>query len=397
MPTPRGDAITIAMDVVGRRYDTGEPVTVACEQGCIARFSCAAENDDLPWISPGWCDLQINGHGGQEFSSATLTVEKVAEIVGTCHTMGVTTFCPTVTTNADEVLLHALRVLAEAIVTRPEVRASVAGFHLEGPYISPIDGPRGAHSKQFCRAPSWEEFCRFQDAADGQIRVVTLSPEYDQAPEFIRLAVTSGVLVAIGHLAATGEQIRRAVDAGARLSTHLGNGAHLTLPRHPNYLWDQLAEDRLSASLIVDGHHLPAEVVKTFVRAKSAERIVLISDLSGIAGLPPGRYSTELCELEILTTGKLVIAGQDQLLAAASAPIGVGIGNVMRFAGVTLKSAIEMASTQPAALLGRHDAGLNVGDRAHLTLFDIADDESRKISVRETIVDGVSIYQATSR
>jgi N-acetylglucosamine-6-phosphate deacetylase len=384
------------MEFVGRRYDTGEAVVVACEHGRIARFSCADAAATLPWIAPGLCDLQINGHGGQEFSAATLTVDGVALVVSAVHTMGVTTFCPTVTTNSDEVLRHALAVIAEAIDSREEVRSSVAGIHLEGPFLSAIDGPRGAHASQFCRAPNWDEFRRFQDAARGEVRLVTLSPEYDSAPAFIRQAEASGVLVAIGHTAATGEQIRAAVDAGAKLSTHLGNGAHLQLPRHPNYLWDQLADDRLTASLIVDGHHLPPEVVQTFVRAKGAERIVLISDLSGMAGLPPGRYKTELCELDILPSGKLVIAGQDRLLAAASAPLGVGISNVMKFAGIDLKTAIEMASTPPAKLLRLEDVGLNVGAVANLTLFDMAEDASRTITVRETVVRGEAVFSARS-
>jgi N-acetylglucosamine-6-phosphate deacetylase len=379
------------MQYTGRRYDTGEAVTIECDRGRIARFSRAAEATGLPWISPGWCDLQINGYGGQEFSSAALTVEKVETIVARCHELGVTSFCPTVTTNSNAVLEHALGILAEAIAQSPMVRAAVAGIHLEGPYLSALDGPRGAHAKQFCRAPDWDEFSRFQEYASGNIRLVTLSPEYDSAPEFVARAVAEGVLVSIGHLAATSEQIARAVDAGARLSTHLGNGAHLSLPRHPNYLWDQLAEDRLTASLIVDGHHLPAAVVKTFVRAKTPERIVLISDLSGMAGLPAGRYQTELCDLEILPSGRIVMAGQTQLLAAASAPIGDGIANVMRFAGMPLKTAVEMASTQPAALLGRTDGRLEVGARADLTLFDL-DESASKISVRGTVVAGERVF-----
>jgi len=384
------------MDLVGRRYDTGEAVVVSCEQGRIARVSCAEDAPTLPWISPGWCDLQVNGYGGQEFSATTLTVERVGEIVHAIQRMGVTTFLPTVTTNSSDVLLHALCVIAAAIESRPDILASVPGIHLEGPYLSAIDGPRGAHAKQFCRDPDWDEFQRFQHAACGHIRLITLSAEHESSPDFIRRATSSGVLVAIGHTAATSDQIRAAVDAGARLSTHLGNGAHLTLPRHPNYLWDQLAEDRLAASLIADGHHLPPEVVKTFVRAKGDERIILISDLSGMAGLPPGRYRTELCELEILPHGKLVVAGQDKLLAAASAPLSVGIANVMRFAGVDLKTAVEMASTQPAKLIGRDDGGLIVGAAANLTLFDLADDPSRAITVRETMVGGVSVHRGNS-
>lgn len=389
MPT---DVITVGMEFTGRRYDTGEAVAVSCEGDRIARISRVDDAPNLPWISPGWCDLQVNGYGGQEFSSATLTVAGVEAIVAQLHAQGVTTFCPTVTTNSSSVMEHALRVLAKSIAESPLVHATVAGIHLEGPYLSAIDGPRGAHAKPYCRAPNWDEFERFQDAAAGHIKLVTLSPEYDAAPAFVAKAAAQGILVAIGHLSATAEQIARAVDAGARLSTHLGNGAHLTLPRHPNYLWDQLAEDRLSASLIVDGHHLPPAVVKTFVRAKSRERIVLISDLSGMAGLPAGRYQTELCDLEILPTGKIVMAGQTQLLAAASAPLGVGIANVIRFAGVSLHAAVEMASTQPAALLGRSEHRLQSGGRADLTLFDYAAGNP-DIHVRETVVGGNSVFK----
>ncbi len=381
------------MKLVGRRYDTAEAVAVLCDGGRIASIAPADDAPSLPWISPGWCDLQVNGYGGQEFSSAALTPDKVAAIVAQLHAQGVTTFCPTVTTNANAVLESSLAVLAAAIEASHTVRAAVAGIHLEGPYLSSIDGPRGAHAKQYCRPPDWDEFCRFQDAASGHIRLVTLSPEYDEAPRFIAQATAAGVVVAIGHLAATSEQIARAVDAGAKLSTHLGNGAHLTLPRHPNYLWDQLAEDRLTASLIVDGHHLPPAVVKCLVRAKSPERVVLISDLSGMAGLPTGRYQTELCDLEILPTGKIVLAGQTQLLAAASSPLGVGIANVMRFAGVSLREAVEMASTQPAALLGRSDHRLAIGARANLTLFDV-DPVTQDIAVRQTIVGGEPAYGA---
>ncbi len=206
-------------------------------------------------------------------------------------------------------------------------------------------------------------------------------------------------MIAIGHTAANSEQIRAAVDAGATLSTHLGNGAHRMLRRHPNYLWDQLADDRLMASLIVDGHHLPPEVVQTFVRAKTPDRCLLVSDLSGLAGLPTGRYATELCELEILADGRLVIAGQDQLLAGASRPIGVGIGNVMQFANLDLAAAVNMATRTPARLLGRPVSQLTVGDAADLVLFDLALDGDTAVDglrVRTTVSHGTVTFSASA-
>jgi N-acetylglucosamine-6-phosphate deacetylase len=150
-----------------------------------------------------------------------------------------------------------------------------------------------------------------------------------------------------------------------------------------------MAEDRLMASLIVDGHHLPPEVVQSLVRAKTPERCILISDLSGLAGLPAGRYQTQLCELEILADGRLVIAGQDQLLAGASRSILAGVANVMRFAGVDLATAVHMASRQPARLLGRKPVELRPGDAADLVVFDIVDAPGPDhLSVRMTICGG---------
>jgi N-acetylglucosamine-6-phosphate deacetylase len=383
----------------GRHYESGLPIELEIAGAKIAgtRELGGEPDTSLPWISPGFLDIQSNGYGGQEFSSLELTVDKVAEIAGQQAAFGVTQFCPTVTTASGETILHAMQTIAAAARRWPEVAHTVVGIHLEGPYIAREDGPRGAHPLEHCREPDWEEFCRFQAAAEGRIRIVTLSPEYVGAPAFIARAVASGVVVAIGHTSANGVQIRAAVDAGATLSTHLGNGAHRTLRRHPNYLWDQMAEDRLMASLIVDGHHLPSEVVQSMVRAKTPERCILVSDLSGLAGLPPGRYATQLCDLEILPDGRLVIAGQDQLLAGASLPLGVGVANVMRFSGVDLPTAVHMATHHPARLLGLVSNRMQPGDAADLVAFDLeagSDARVQALHVRQTIAAGRLAFYA---
>jgi N-acetylglucosamine-6-phosphate deacetylase len=235
-----------------------------------------------------------------------------------------------------------------------------------------------------------------QEAAGGRIAILTLSPEYETTPQFIRKAVASGVVVSLGHTAATEDQITAAVDAGATLSTHLGNGAHANLPRHHNYIWAQLADDRLTAELIGDGHHLPSAVFKVFVRAKTVARCVLTSDISGLAGLPPGRYDSELCELEILPNGKLVVAGQREVMAGASAPLGTGVVNAMRFAGLSLAESIQMAVRNPATLLGIEPGGLEPGYLADFVLFDIADESDPTLApmlVRKTILGGEVVYE----
>jgi N-acetylglucosamine-6-phosphate deacetylase len=373
--------------LLGRHFRTGEPIELRCASGQITRVGPAPANAEVRgWLAPGFVDIQSNGYNGQEFSSPSLSVEKVAEIVGFQASFGVTRFLPTVTTASRETIEHSVRTIAAACRQSPKVARIAAGIHVEGPYISREDGARGAHPLDHCRPPNWDEFQRFQAAADGRIRLLTLSPEYAESPDFIRRATDAGVVIALGHMTADSAQIQAAVDAGARLSTHLGNGAHRMLRRHPNYLWDQMAEDRLSASLIVDGHHLPPEVVKTIVRAKTPRRCILVSDFSGLAGMPPGRYETELCELEILADGRLVIAGQDQLLAGASQPIGVGIANVMNFAGVTLDAAIDMATKHPAQLLGLPVVELRAGHSAEIVHFDLLpSDHGTQLKVLSTV------------
>jgi N-acetylglucosamine-6-phosphate deacetylase len=378
--------------VVGRHYRTGRLVELEMYAGTIAWIrELPDDGRQHPWVAPGFIDIQSNGYGGQEFSSPALTVDKVAEIASRQAEFGVTQFLPTVTTASGDTIRHSLRTIAAACREFPDVAHTIPGIHVEGPYIATAEGPRGAHPLEHCRPPDWHEFQSFQEAAEGRVRLLTLSPEYAEAPDFIRRAVASGVVISIGHTSADSAQIRAAVAAGARLSTHLGNGAHRMLRRHPNYLWDQLADDRLMASLIVDGHHLPREVVQTMVRAKTPARCILVSDLSGLAGLPPGRYATELCELDILDDGRLVIAGQDQLLAGASLPISDGVANVMAFAGVDLATAVDMATLHPAELLGLKPNRLNPGDAADLTLFELREDgkgKPQRLVVTATISRG---------
>jgi len=370
--------------LVARRYDTLRPVAIDVAEGRIATIGPAAEAADLPLVAPGLVDLQINGFGGVEFNDPALTIDKVRQVALSQDQFGVTAMLATCTTDGFDVLRHAHATIARAMRELPEVASRIRGIHLEGPYISPDDGPRGAHPKVHVRPPDWDEFQRLQEAAGGHIKLLTVSPEYDNAPDFIRRVAASGVLVAIGHTKATSDQILAAVDAGARMSTHLGNGAHPLIRRHPNYIWDQLAEDRLTASLIVDGHHLPPAVVKAMIRAKAPERIVLVSDITSMGGMPPGRYKTGLGELEVLPSGKLVPAGQPDILAGASLPIHACVANVMRLGNVDLASAIDMASRRPASLIGLDSRGLDVGAPADLFLFDLPAGPREPLSVRQT-------------
>jgi N-acetylglucosamine-6-phosphate deacetylase len=298
------------------------------------------------YLAHGFIDIQVNGFAGVDYNNPQTTHEEIARSIRTLFSTGVTRFYPTVITGAPEAMLGSLRNLAHAREVLPDGEA-IAGFHVEGPHISPEDGPRGAHPRQWVRPPDLDEYRRWQEATGGQVRIVTLAPEWPGAPEYIETIVADGVVAAIGHTQATAAQISDAVSAGATLSTHLGNGAHPVLARHPNYIWDQLAEDRLMASFIVDGIHLGASFLKSALRAKSVERSVLVTDAATPAGAAPGRYRLGGQEVDLNSDGRVVLAGQDRL-AGSALRMDRGVANLVRLARLSLEQAVQMATANPA-------------------------------------------------
>ena len=189
---------------------------------------------------------------------------------------------------------------------------------------------------------------------------MTLSPEYDNALSFIEALTKANVVVALGHTAATPNRIREAIAAGARLATHLGNGCHASLPRHDNYLWEQLAADGLWASLIADGHHLPAAVLRSILRVKTPARLVLTCDASSLAGMPPGRYAMWGQELEVTAGGRVGVPGTP-FLAGSGAFLDACIDHLLGLGEVSLEQAVDMAGAQPRDLLRLPPARLTVG------------------------------------
>jgi N-acetylglucosamine-6-phosphate deacetylase len=376
------------MRIRARHYATGDLIDVVCRGGLIEAVEPAGQSPtdrQAGWVAPGLFDLQINGCGGHGFSSQDLTAASVRQVVETCRRHGITQLCPTLVTNRFAALAHGMTTLRQACDADPELATAIPAIHLEGPYISAEDGPRGAHPRQHVRPPDWDEFQRLQEAAGGRIRLVTLAPEIDGALPFIERLVRAGIVVALGHTGAAAGRIREAIAAGARLSTHLGNGSHALLPRHDNYVWEQLAADELWASLICDGHHLPASVVRCMVRVKTPARLILTCDASSLAGLPPGRYRQWDQVFDILPGGKVVVAGTSYL-AGSGAFTDLCVGNVIRFAGVSLREAVDMAGARPRELLGLAARTLAVGAPADLVLFDWQ--EQGDLQVVGTVVSG---------
>jgi N-acetylglucosamine-6-phosphate deacetylase len=263
---------------------------------------------------------------------------------------GVTLFLPTLVTSTFEHFAACARSLA-----RWRSPAS-AGIHMEGPYISPVDGARGAHPLEHVRAASVDDFKRRQDAAEGRIVLVTLAPEVEGAMALIAHLVETGTRVSIGHSDASPAQVRDAVAAGATMSTHLGNGSARVMARHPNLIWEQLAADEIVSGFIADGHHLPASTFKAMVRAKTPARAALVTDAVAPAGCAPGRYRVGTIEVELHGDARVTLVGSSRL-AGSALSLDVAVGNTVRLAGVSLDEALAMASTVPARCLGLAPAG----------------------------------------
>ena len=339
------------------------------------------------YVSPGLIDVQINGFMGVDFSGPDLTVEGIRKATKALWKVGVTTYFPTIITSDFKRMKKNFAILAQA-QKDPEIGASIPGFHLEGPYISPLPGFRGAHLEKYIKNPDWEEFQELQRAANNGIKLITLAPELEGAIPFIRNCVANGIIVALGHHNGSAKDIERAIDAGAKMATHLGNGCANEINRHHNPLWPQLADDRITPSIIADGFHLTKEEVRSFYKVKGPNKTILVSDALDLAGLPPGEYTRG--ERTLLLTPNVVKLPKENVLAGAASPISACVGVIMDYTQCTLKDAIQMASTNPAELFSLNDLGeIGQGKRADLILFQL---EDKKVVIYKTFVSGELVY-----
>jgi N-acetylglucosamine-6-phosphate deacetylase len=354
--------------ISGRDPVTGTSLSVEVDAGRIVSIQPGPEGETA-WISAGLIDLQVNGYAGYELNDSELKPETVVALTAELHRLGVTTFVPTLITASEEQLVARLRCIAQARKSDPLVAYSIPYIHVEGPSLSMEDGPRGAHPRAAVRPPDLLEFNRWQAASGGLVGMVTLSPHWNTAAAYTKALTAQGVHVCLGHTDASAEQITAAVDAGAVLSTHLGNGSSELMQRHHNVLWTQLADDRLFASFIADGHHLPSAALKAMIRAKGIGRSILVSDVTGIGGLAPGTYQSAIGgSVTLAADGRLYLPGTSYLAGSAT-PLTATIGKAIKLAKLTLSEALQMATVNPGQFVGGRGI-LRAGASADLIKFD---------------------------
>lgn len=300
-------------------------------------------------LSAGLFDLQVNGYAGVDFNAVTITPAALDHALAAMTRCGTAYCLPTVITAPPELLRERLTALDRAVAAS-RFAAMVPGYHLEGPFLSPEEGSAGCHPRAAMAAPDIGLVERLERRLARPILLVTLAPERPGAETFIRWACGQGKLVAIGHSSALSADVARAVEAGARLSTHLGNGLRHWLHKFDNPLMAQLAEDRLAASVIADGIHVPPAVLKVMLRAKGPGQTVLVTDATAAAAAPPGRYELAGMVIERDAAGVVRLPG-GPTLAGSALTLDQAVRNVVAWGLAPAADAVRMAAETPAALL----------------------------------------------
>ena len=298
----------------------------------------------------GLLDLQVNGYAGVDFNDASLTAEALDHALHAMLAAGVTRCLPTLITATEPVLEARFAALDQAASGSRLAKWMVPGWHLEGPFLNPAPGFRGCHPAEAMVRPDPRMLARLGKGLRRPILIVTLAAELDGAEETIRWCADQGKLAAIGHSDARADAVARAVAAGARMSTHLGNGMPQQLHKVDNPIMAQLAEDKLVAGLIADGIHLPPFAVRAMIRAKGPGRAVLVTDAVAAAGAAPGRYGFAGMEIDLAEDGSVRLPGSGTL-AGSGLTMDRAVRNLVAWGIAPAAVALRMAGSDPAALL----------------------------------------------
>ena len=302
-------------------------------------------------MKPIWVDLQVNGYAGVDFNAPGLTVEAVKTVTDRLNADGTAAFLPTLVTGDPEMLVATVRTVMAARRKYADVERSIPGFFMEGPFISDKPGAVGTHPVEWVRPPDVALFERFQDAAEGLVKMVNVAAEVPGMPAFVKYLTAHGVTVSLGHqLAKSPADIEECMAAGARAFTHLGNGIPNEVNRHDNIVFTALVEDRATVMFIPDGHQLPDTMLKLYVRAVPMDRLVAVSDAQYPAGMPPGEYDVCGAHARLEPNGLLWNPARNCLVGATT-PIARMMALLQERVGLTEAECLKIGRDNPLALM----------------------------------------------
>jgi N-acetylglucosamine-6-phosphate deacetylase len=299
----------------------------------------------------GHVDLQVNGYAGVDFNADDVTDEQFVAVCDRLRRDECESILATVITAPLPAMIGRINRLASAIETVPEVSRVIAGIHVEGPFISPVDGYVGAHPKAAVMPAVVGIAGQLIDAGRGHVRLLTLAPEMDSQSAVTRFLVDQLIVVAGGHSDASTDQLQRCINAGMTLFTHLGNGCPSILPRHDNIVQRVLSlSDQINISLIADGHHVPFFALANYLRCIPDDRVIIVSDAISAAGLGPGTYSLGEQSVTVDADGAAWAEGR-QHFAGCATPVHRMVTMMMQQIGVSEERIDRWTRINPARLL----------------------------------------------
>jgi N-acetylglucosamine-6-phosphate deacetylase len=299
----------------------------------------------------GFFDLQVNGYGGVDFNGDDLTADSLHAACERLQADGVAGILATFTTESLEKMERRMANLVAHRETDPLAERMIVGIHIEGPFISPTDGYRGAHPADAVRTPNTDEMKRLLDAAGGLARVVTLAPECDEGQRLVRMLVGEGIVASAGHCDAPLDGLRAAVDAGLSMFTHLGNGCADGVHRHNNIIERALSlHERLWLCFIADGVHVPFFALANWLRAIDLDRAVVVTDAVTPAGLGPGVYAHGRHRIRVARSDAARL--MDGSLVGGAMTMGQAAVNLVREVGLSEEDARRLTVTNPLRAIG---------------------------------------------
>ncbi len=367
------------------RLLNGQGVCLTIKDGIIQEINPIKTKSDLAYIAPGLIDLQINGFASVDYNCSSLTKDDIQKSFLALARLGYTKLFPTIITNDIHKIAEILYLFDQARKEEEIIDLMIGGFHIEGPFISPLDGPRGAHDKRYVQKPDIKALKLWQNACNHAVKIVTLSPEWE-SEAFIQFATANNICISIGHSAANEKQIAKAIKAGACASTHIGNGCAVEINRHHNVLFPQLNSDDLWSFFIGDGFHLPLVFMEMVYKLKK-EKAILTSDATKFAGMKPGIYHTHIGGDVVLSPkGRLSLKDNPELLAGSAVSLLGAINYLYQKKFLSLAEIWSLASHNPARFLGWKQQGvIDAGYVADLSLFHI---KENNIHIVETWISG---------
>jgi N-acetylglucosamine-6-phosphate deacetylase len=306
---------------------------------------------NLMWLAPPLVDLQVNGFAGVDFQQDTLCVDDLIRAADGLARAGCGRWLLTLTTDAWPRMLERLERLRRMRASRVELTEAIAGWHVEGPFLSDAPGYHGAHDPALMLDPSPERILALRAATGTDPFLLTLAPERPGSMEAIALAVSLGMRVSLGHTNASADDLERAASAGARGFTHFGNACPQQLDRHDNILWRVLDCERLGVSLIPDGLHVSGPLFRLAHRVLGRERIVYTTDAMAAAGAPPGRYTLGALTVEVGSDQVVRQPGRTNYAGSALRPIE-GVMRAAEMLGCSWREVWRGFSEGPARFMG---------------------------------------------